>query len=388
MNAPVIEVDGIGKRYPLRYKPPGDLRELLSSAALGLLRRRTPAVNEQFDALQDVSFRTSPGEVLGVIGRNGSGKSTLLKILSGVTAPTTGRARLVGRLGCLLEVGSSMHPELSGRENIYFYGALLGMTRARIRASFDQIVAFAEVGPFLDMPVKRYSSGMNVRLGFSIAAHLEPDILLVDEALSVGDAAFRRKCLKQVNQIAAQGCTVLLVSHDLPAVTKFCSRVLVLEAGKLVLDGPTETAIDYYLNHDSPLMPQGRSANAAVLLTGVRVESLPNGSKQTIALELRLTSEIRLTNTFMRLTLFDSRRTRLGAGVLALGDLDVGAHHIRVRLPPGLLHSGSYTADVTLIPEGSSHFSFREAVQLVGPEPAHPAWADSELLSFDLARFD
>jgi hypothetical protein len=164
--------------------------------------------------------------------------------------------------------------------------------------------------------------------------------------------------------------------------------VLVLEAGKLVLDGPTETAIDYYLNHDSPLMPQGRSANAAVLLTSVRVESLPNGSKQTIALELRLTSEIRLTNTFMRLTLFDSRRTRLGAGVLALGDLDVGAHHIRVRLPPGLLHSGSYTADVTLIPEGSSHFSFREAVQLVGPEPAHPAWADSELLSFDLARFD
>src|SRR5262249_22137041 len=199
---------------------------------------------ESFWALRGVSFSVADGEVVGVVGRNGAGKSTLLKLLSRITAPTEGRIRLRGRVASLLEVGTGFHPELTGRENVFLNGAILGMTRAEITRKFDEIVAFAEVERFLDTPVKRYSSGMYVRLAFAVAAHLDPEILLVDEVLAVGDAAFQRKCLGRMSDVARGGRTVLFVSHNLGAVRSLCSRSLYLRSGSLAMDGPTNATLD------------------------------------------------------------------------------------------------------------------------------------------------
>ncbi len=204
-------------------------------------------------ALRDVSFEVQSGEVLGIIGRNGAGKSTLLKILSRITEPTSGRAVLRGRVGSLLEVGTGFHPELTGRENVYLNGAILGMRRAEISAKFDEIVAFSEVGRFIDTPVKRYSSGMKVRLAFAVAAHLDPEILLVDEVLAVGDAAFQKKCLGKMGAVAAEGRTVLFVSHNMGAMEKLCRRVVLLERGALVQDGAASEVIAGYLEHQVKL---------------------------------------------------------------------------------------------------------------------------------------
>lgn len=198
-------------------------------------------------ALQDVSFSVTAGEVLGVIGHNGAGKSTLLKILSRVTSPTSGRAVLFGRASALLEVGTGFHPELTGRENIYLNGSVLGMRRAEITRKFSEIVDFSETGQFIDTPIKRYSSGMKVRLAFAVAAYLEPEILIVDEVLAVGDVAFQRKCLGKLGTSAREGRTVLFVSHNLPAVRMLCSRCIVLDGGALVFDGSPSAAIDRYL---------------------------------------------------------------------------------------------------------------------------------------------
>src|SRR5262249_43592020 len=189
---------------------------------------------EEFWALKDVSFEVKRGEVVGIIGRNGAGKSTLLKVLSRVTEPSTGRVTIKGRVASLLEVGTGFHQELTGRENIYLNGAILGMTRAEIRRKFDEIVAFAEVEKFLDTPVKRYSSGMYVRLAFAVAAHLDPEILIVDEVLAVGDAEFQRKCLGKMGEVARGGRTVLFVSHNLPAVTNLCNDLITLAHGNIV----------------------------------------------------------------------------------------------------------------------------------------------------------
>jgi lipopolysaccharide transport system ATP-binding protein len=203
--------------------------------------------SEEFWALRDVSFEVKRGEVVGIIGRNGAGKSTLLKILSRITEPTTGRITIEGRVASLLEVGTGFHPELTGRENIFLNGAILGMSRAEIKAKFDEIVAFAEVERFLDTPVKRYSSGMYVRLAFAVAAHLEPEILIVDEVLAVGDAQFQRKCLGKMQDVSQQeGRTILFVSHNMPAVVQLTKKALVMEKGKLTFVGTTEAAVDFY----------------------------------------------------------------------------------------------------------------------------------------------
>jgi lipopolysaccharide transport system ATP-binding protein len=198
-------------------------------------------------ALRDISFEVRQGQVLGVIGRNGAGKSTLLKILSRVTDPTTGYAEIRGRVGSLLEVGTGFHPELTGRENIYLNGAILGMKRAEIDQKFDEIVQFSEVEKFIDTPVKRYSSGMYLRLAFAVAAHLEPEILVVDEVLAVGDAEFQRKCLGKMNEVANQGRTVLFVSHNMSAILRLTEETIVIDHGQLVLRAPTARAVDYYL---------------------------------------------------------------------------------------------------------------------------------------------
>jgi lipopolysaccharide transport system ATP-binding protein len=208
---------------------------------------RNPDENEIIWALKDISFAVKPGEVLGIIGKNGAGKSTLLKILSRITEPSSGRARINGRVGSLLEVGTGFHPELTGRENIYLSGAILGMHRAEIDRKFDEIVAFAETGKFLDTPVKRYSSGMYVRLAFAVAAHLEPEVLLVDEVLAVGDLAFQKKCLGKMGNVAKEGRTVLFVSHNMVAVQNLCDRVLWLHESELKGEGPTNEVISQYL---------------------------------------------------------------------------------------------------------------------------------------------
>jgi lipopolysaccharide transport system ATP-binding protein len=256
MSDVLIRVEKLGKRYRIRHQRPERytaLRDVIADKARGLLRlgRRgageRPAV-EDFWALKDVTFEVRRGEVLGIIGRNGAGKSTLLKILSRITEPTEGRVELDGNVASLLEVGTGFHPELTGRENIFLNGAILGMSRLEIRKKFDEIVAFAEVERFLDTPVKRYSSGMYVRLAFAVAAHLEPEILIVDEVLAVGDAIFQEKCLGKIKDVSqSQGRTVLFVSHNMGAIQSLCRTATVLSEGAVAFSGDVEDAVRAYM---------------------------------------------------------------------------------------------------------------------------------------------
>jgi lipopolysaccharide transport system ATP-binding protein len=274
-----IEVEGIGKRYEL-----GQLRggyELLSER----LRNRVTSIGspkpprEEFWAVRDVGFEVAHGETFGIVGHNGAGKSTLLKILARVTPPTEGVARLHGRVGALLEVGTGFHPELTGRENVFLNGAILGMRRVEIERKFDEIVEFADVERFIDTPVKRYSSGMQLRLAFSVAAHLEPEILIIDEVLSVGDLAFQRKCLGRMEEVAEEGRTVLFVSHNLSAVQSLCNRAILLAQGKVVSEGTAEAVIGDYVRQVQatagvPLADRSdREGDGRLQFTSVRFES-------------------------------------------------------------------------------------------------------------------
>jgi lipopolysaccharide transport system ATP-binding protein len=273
MSDTVISVENVGKRYTLSHKRNGGyttLRDVIAQQAVAPFKAIGQKIRgwagsngtrlhnsngssvknsvENFWALKDVSFAIKQGEVVGIIGRNGAGKSTLLKILSRITEPTEGRIRIKGRVASLLEVGTGFHPELTGRENVYLNGAILGMTRAEIKAKFDEIVAFAEVEKFLDTPVKRYSSGMYVRLAFAIAAHLEPEIMIVDEVLAVGDTEFQKKCLRKIREVATGGRTILFVSHNMQALSDLCNRGIFLRSGALEYAGSTKEAIDLYLS--------------------------------------------------------------------------------------------------------------------------------------------
>ena len=250
---PIIAAEGLSKRYRIgaRQASYATLRDSIAGALrarFGWLRRNGNQEENTIWALKDVSFEVAPGEVLGVIGRNGSGKSTLLKILSRITEPTAGKVDIYGRVGSLLEVGSGFHPELSGRENIYLNGAILGMKRSEIDRKFDEIVAFAETEKFIDTPVKYYSSGMYMRLAFSVAAHLEPEILIVDEVLAVGDVRFQKKCLGKIENIAQQGLTVVLVSHDMEATRKLCRTAVLLNKGAVSHIGNTGAVVEKYLD--------------------------------------------------------------------------------------------------------------------------------------------
>ena len=258
MGASIVRVENLSKRYVIgheRGKEDG-LRHRIEDAVRNPWKWFRNAVNktepEEFWALKDVSFDVKQGEVLGIIGRNGAGKSTLLKILSRITEPTEGRVHIKGRVASLLEVGTGFHQELTGRENIFLNGAILGMTRAEIKSKFDEIVAFSEIEKFLDTPAKRYSSGMYVRLAFAVAAHLEPEILIVDEVLAVGDATFQEKCLGKMQAAATGGRTVLFVSHNMGALQSLCGRAIVLETGTTVFDGEVRTAVSRYLRARKP----------------------------------------------------------------------------------------------------------------------------------------
>ncbi len=257
MSDTVIRVENLGKKYRIGIAPEKfpTLRDAIANtlkSPFQRIRKSLPAGKENAAdviwALEGVSFTVERGQVLGVVGRNGAGKSTLLKILSRITEPSVGEVSIRGRVGSLLEVGTGFHPELTGRENIYLNGAILGMKRSDIERKFDEMVAFSGVEKFIDTPVKRYSSGMYLRLAFSVAAHLEPEILVVDEVLAVGDAEFQRKCLGKMSDVAQEGRTVLFVSHDMSAISRLTEETIVLEEGKLVYRAPTQKAIDYYMS--------------------------------------------------------------------------------------------------------------------------------------------
>jgi len=263
MSGIVIRVENLSKRYRIGSLRPSykTLRESLTEAAQAPLRRAAKllrgeaygaaGLEETIWALKDVSFRVDQGEVVGIIGRNGAGKTTLLKILSRITEPTEGCAEIHGRMGALLEVGTGFHPELTGRENIYLNGAILGMRKVEIESKFDEIVAFSGVEQFIDTPIKHYSSGMAVRLAFSVAAHLEPEILLVDEVLAVGDAAFQRKCMGKMQDVAREGRTVLFVSHNMGAIQSMCQRAIWLNGGKVMSDGVSRQVVQQYMGSAS-----------------------------------------------------------------------------------------------------------------------------------------
>lgn len=267
---PIISVEGLGKSYTIRHEGQTrykSLREEIFRLPKRLLNRDGQS-KEEFWALKDVNFDIMPGERVGIIGRNGAGKSTLLKLLSRITEPTTGRITLRGRVASLLEVGTGFHPELTGRENIFLNGAILGMSRAEVRRKFDEIVDFAGVEKFLDTPVKRYSSGMYVRLAFAVAAHLEPEILIVDEVLAVGDAEFQKKCLGKMEDVGREGRTVLFVSHNMGAVQSICNKSILFDAGLLKFIGSTHEALRVYKNIKSVPIVRGKYIKSLKMYKG------------------------------------------------------------------------------------------------------------------------
>ncbi|MBC7796040.1 MAG: ATP-binding cassette domain-containing protein [Pyrinomonadaceae bacterium] len=299
---PIIRVENLSKQYKIGAKqtPYLTLRESITQTALAPFKsfRRNGENGDggngeanKFWALRDVNFDVMPGEVVGIIGRNGAGKSTLLKILSRITEPTRGKVELFGRIGSLLEVGTGFHPELSGRENIFLNGAILGMRREEITKKFDEIVAFAEVEKFLDTPVKHYSSGMYVRLAFAVAAHLEPEVLVVDEVLAVGDAEFQKKCLGKMKDVSSQGRTVLFVSHNIKAIQQLCDTCVLLKNGSVDLQGKTSVVAQHYTKTKPTLLDT--SSNSKAGITKVRV--LDENSEETALINYGETLKIEVT---------------------------------------------------------------------------------------------
>jgi len=370
MGETVIRVEHLFKQYRIgriqtRYET---LRDQVAESVHRLFRRdHTDEAETIIWALQDVSFELQRGKVLGIIGANGAGKSTLLKILSQITEPTEGRVWIKGRVGALLEVGTGFHPELTGRENVYLNGAILGMTRAEIDRKFDEIVDFAEVGPFIDTPVKHYSSGMQVRLAFAVAAHLEPEILLVDEVLSVGDAAFQRKSLGKMRGVVGEGRTVLLVSHNMASVEQLCDEVILLEQGRITQMGNPAQVIRHYLrrhsefkmtsvdlrNHPSrrpgskPIFQQIRFLDAE----GIETRTFPVGD--ALAMELTLdTGGEKITNTVLTISIADDRdqticKFKTGKQIDDVLNLS-GRTTIMLTWPDCPLAPGEYTVDLSL----------------------------------------
>ncbi|TWJ19374.1 ABC transporter ATP-binding protein [Geobacter argillaceus] len=392
---PVISVENLSKQYVIGHRQGeqgGSLRELISAGAGRIARsllnplahRSSERTTELFQALHGVSFQVAQGERIGIIGRNGAGKSTLLKLLSRITEPSGGRIAIRGRVSSLLEVGTGFHPELTGRENIYLNGAILGMSRAEIRRKFDAIVDFAEIDRFLDTPVKRYSSGMYVRLAFAVAAHLEPEILIVDEVLAVGDAQFQKKCFGKMDEIGQEGRTVLFVSHNMTAVRSLCSRALLLHQGALVLDDDVTTAIDGYLGgsceqvhrrewSEEPAAPQNSSALlrriAACDRNGVPLETITTDTELQIEIVFAVKNEgasIGLTlivhdtdNSCVFSSINNSEPNWYGA------PMPVGTYRSVCIIPGRLLNNRRYTVTVNLFGKSFTDLvTVREALRL------------------------
>jgi len=383
MNSPAIEVEGLGKRYRIgaavnRHRT---LRDALAARAHGTIhavgrrmrgdfRRRAP---ETIWALKDVGFSVAHGETVGVIGSNGAGKSTLLKILSRITGPTTGFARIHGRVGSLLEVGTGFHPELSGRENTYLNGAILGMRRSEIDRKFDEIVAFAAVEKFIDTPVKHYSTGMQLRLAFAVAAHLEPEILIVDEVLAVGDANFQKKCLGKMDEVANEGRTVLFVSHDMDAISRLCDRCLLLRGGRVADEGATAGVISRYLsaNHRETKPGEWVDLDSADRIGSGEVKflkavyggegsdhpSMPV-SEGVFQVQLELYSDTPRSVPSIAVVIYTQDGLKLvNADSVIQGKtfwLDRGRNHIHLRIPTITLNAGAYLVGLWAA-EATSH---------------------------------
>lgn len=388
MSDVVIRVEKLSKHYRLGQIGGGTLREDLQTWWAG--KRGLPDPTQKVDAkhtsrsgehwaLRDVSFEVRQGEVLGIIGRNGAGKSTLLKILSRTTAPTEGTARLKGRVGSLLEVGTGFHPELTGRENVFLNGAILGMTHAEIAKKFDEILAFAEIENYIDTPVKRYSSGMTVRLAFAVAAHLEPEILIVDEVLAVGDASFQEKCIRKLNDVGRNGRTVIFVSHNHVALQSLCTRAILLAHGVITAEGEINEVLTKYA------VPANAASNQRTWATeeapgsnGIHLSALrSNNSKcngqeivnsQPIAIEIDIVSE---RDADIEVSLLLTHSAGLGAihsSYSICGSmlrLRPGRQRIAYTLPAGLLNPGNYSLGISAERPGISFFFHeKEALQL------------------------
>jgi len=342
----------------------------------------TSDMSVEFWALKEIAFDLQQGEVLGLVGRNGAGKSTLLKILSRITEPTTGRIRIEGRVGSLLEVGTGFHQELTGRENIYLNGAILGMKRAEIVSKLDEIIAFAEVEQFIDTPVKHYSSGMALRLGFAVAAHMEPEILIVDEVLAVGDAQFQKKCLGKMSDVAGQGRTVLFVSHNMAAVQSLCSRVIWLKAGSVEGDGPSDQIISQYINEGVSIGTERVWEDRATApgndkIRMKRVTIAPTGDAAqpiTVSTPLRVEFEYWNLEEDVRLSLwvrlYDEQRTMVFS-TFSVYDLQwqdrpfpVGLYYSAFSIPGDLLNEGMYEIEVIFMKD-QHHWSFIQSDALV-----------------------
>lgn len=348
-------------------------REMLAGAIMSpyrRYRRLTGDVSreERFFALKEVCFEVVPGEVVGIIGENGAGKSTLLKILSGITEPTAGRVELNGRTSSLLEVGTGFHSELTGRENIFLNGALLGMRKKEIREKFDEIVAFSEVEKFIDMPVKHYSSGMYVRLAFAVAAHLEPEILIVDEVLAVGDARFQRKCLGRMDEIGKEGRTVLLVSHNMQVIQSLCRRAILLKGGMVEFDGGVIPAVAEYSRSYSEIVLErswsetGESpGNEAVRLLGVRVvpDAGWEGELLNVKMPFRMefTYHLLIAGTFFFVGVYFrsiNGEIIFRSASAPVGEASQGVYRSTCHVPGDLLNNGKYTVDLYFVRDGST----------------------------------
>jgi lipopolysaccharide transport system ATP-binding protein len=380
MRELAIRVEGLGKQYRIGgpQKPYHTLRESITEMAFGSLRRfrtllrrgsQDGAARDAFWALKDVSFDVRRGEVVGIIGRNGAGKSTLLKVLSRITEPTEGGADIAGRVGSLLEVGTGFHPELTGRENVFLNGAILGMKRAEILRKFDEIVAFAEVERFIDTPVKRYSSGMYLRLAFAVAAHLEPEILIVDEVLAVGDSAFRNKCLGKMGAVASEGRTVLFVSHDMTSVSVLCNRVILLQGGRVQQMGPPGEVIATYIQQGTSARPAASWAldeapgNQVVRIVGVTAGSRDDGDTDSFPLQgtIPLTVDFVVLTGGIRLNPVFIVKTVMGTTVFSTANYEdpewaartypPGRYRACCVIPPHLFNDGQYVVDALIVQE-------------------------------------
>ena len=362
-----IEVSGIAKQYRLGDTPQGvyrykSLRDVIASIPSRIFGRARTEENV-FWALNDVSFRIEQGDIVGLIGRNGAGKSTMLKVLSRVTDPTRGRIRVLGRIGSLLEVGTGFHPELSVRDNIFLNGAILGMHRHEIQRRFDEIVAFAEVEKFIDTSVKHYSSGMYLRLAFAVAAHLEPEILLVDEVLAVGDAAFQKKCLGKMGDVSKQGRTIVFVSHNMTALRSLCTRAIWLHRGRLVEDGNAGEIIDRYLQRNTTSLLEKTWEDDAtapgderVRLKSVRVIPQSGGdmtTQTTIDIEFSYTNMVADETLNVSMFLHTLEEVCVFNTYSTPGPRPTGSICETVRIPANLLNTGSYYVSVLLVKDGS-----------------------------------
>jgi lipopolysaccharide transport system ATP-binding protein len=383
LTTSAITVDGLSKRYRIgQYRSAyGTLRDSIAAAARRLLHGELHAPERDIWALRDVSFDVTEGEVLGIVGRNGAGKSTLLKILTRITTPTGGTATIRGRVSSLLEVGTGFHPELTGRENVYLNGAVLGMKQREITRKFDDIVEFAGVEQFIDTPVKRYSSGMSVRLAFAISAHLEPEVLLVDEVLAVGDAEFQRRCLGRMEDLSQSGRTVLFVSHNMQAVTQLCDRAIWLDQGEAVLDGPSSDVIARYLQaghgsgslrewHDLETAP----GNDLVRLRSVRAVLEDGTLAEAVDVRKAVGIEIGFTVKRYGEAVFPKIKVYNGRGEVAFNAMDTserwlepsptGDYTTTAWIPANFLNEGLTSVDVSICALGAGKLLNQAAARL------------------------